>query len=143
MNISGALSIKYGTIGGSGRGAFVNTEKFQESDLNFHISVKVINQTINMQDALVYQPLASVNGPNFCEVYGDSFISGEELLLSRPRMQGGFHIVYKTNRLKGFIEGGEFNAIVSMKVHNKEKLTDIKAQYVIFRICCFSRACES
>ncbi|RFU79495.1 hypothetical protein TARUN_2702 [Trichoderma arundinaceum] len=103
MNISGALSIKYGTIGGSGRGAFINSEKFQESDLNFYISVKVINQTVNMKDALVYQPLRSVNANNFREVYGDSFISG-------------------------FIEGGEFNAVVSMKVHNKEKITDIRAQ---------------
>ncbi|KAM5358858.1 hypothetical protein ACJZ2D_014917 [Fusarium nematophilum] len=76
MNISGALSIKYGVIGGSGRGGFVNSDKFHESDLNFYISVKVINQTTNLKDALVYQPLSSVNHQNFREVYGDSFISG-------------------------------------------------------------------
>jgi len=29
--------------------------------------------------------------------------------------------------LVGFLEGGEFNALVSMKVLNKEKMTDIKA----------------
>ncbi|KAJ2994488.1 hypothetical protein NUW58_g1543 [Xylaria curta] len=103
MNISGALSIKYGNIGGSGRGAFVNTEKFKDSDLNFYISVKVVNQTINMKDALVYQPLRTVDSNNFREVYGDSFISG-------------------------FIEGGEFNAIVSMKVHNKAQLMNIEAE---------------
>jgi len=76
MNISGALSIRYGTIGGSGRGAFVNSDKFHESDMNFYISVKVINQTTNLKDALVYQPLRSVNATNFREVYGDCFISG-------------------------------------------------------------------
>ncbi|KAF4997214.1 hypothetical protein FDECE_12146, partial [Fusarium decemcellulare] len=64
MNISGALSIKYGTIGGSGRGAFINTEKFQESDLNFYISVKVMDQTSNLKDALIYQPLRSMSGSN-------------------------------------------------------------------------------
>ena len=77
MNISGALSIKYGAIGGSGRGAFVNSDKFHESDLNFYISVKVTNQTTNLKDALVYQPLHSVDAANFREVYGDCFISGK------------------------------------------------------------------
>lgn len=77
MSISGALSIKYGAIGGSGRGAFVNSDKFKDSDLNFYISVKVVNQTINMRDSLVYQPLRSVDSADFRKVYGDSFISGE------------------------------------------------------------------
>lgn len=76
MNISGALSIKYGAIGGSGRGAFVNTDKFYESDLNFYISVKVINQTVNMKDNPIYQPIRSVDSSNFHEVFGDCFISG-------------------------------------------------------------------
>ncbi|KAK6339825.1 hypothetical protein TWF718_009215 [Orbilia javanica] len=103
MNISGALSIKYGTIGGSGRGAFIDSDKVKDSDLNFYISVKVVNQTINMKDALIYQPLNTVTASDFNKVFGDSFISG-------------------------FIEGGEFNAVVSMKVLNKEKMTKIKAQ---------------
>ncbi|KAK6543512.1 hypothetical protein TWF694_000258 [Orbilia ellipsospora] len=103
MNISGALSIKYGAIGGSGRGAFVDSDKFKESDLNFYVSVKVVNQTVNLKDALIYQPIKSVNGSNFNKVFGDTFISG-------------------------FIEGGEFNAVVSMKVLNKDKMTKIKAQ---------------
>ncbi|KAL1622537.1 hypothetical protein SLS56_008715 [Neofusicoccum ribis] len=102
MNISGSLSIKYGAIGGSGRGSFINSDKFKESDLNFYISVKVINQTINIKDALKYQKLPSVNENNFTDIYGDSFLSG-------------------------FLEGGEFNALVSMKVLNKDRKTDIKA----------------
>lgn len=76
MNISGSLSIKYGAIGGSGRGSFINSDKFKESDLNFYISVKVINQTINIKDALKYQKLPSVNENNFTDIYGDSFLSG-------------------------------------------------------------------
>ncbi|KAJ4006386.1 hypothetical protein NW766_010472 [Fusarium irregulare] len=103
MNISGSLSIKYGTIGGSGKGSFVDSDKFKESDLNFFISVKVINQSINIKDALVYQALPSVNEKNFVEVFGDCFISG-------------------------FLEGGEFNALVSMKVLNKDKKTEIVAE---------------
>jgi hypothetical protein len=105
MNISGSLSIKYGTIGGSGRGAFLDSDKFRESDLNFYISVKVVNQSINYKDALVYNPVASVgdNQTEFNKVFGDSFISG-------------------------FLEGGEFNAVVSMKVLNKAKMTNIQAE---------------
>lgn len=76
MNISGSLSIKYGAIGGSGKGSFIDSDKFKESDLNFFISVKVINQSINIKDALVYQALPSVDEKNFVEVFGDCFISG-------------------------------------------------------------------
>ncbi|KAF5567875.1 hypothetical protein FNAPI_449 [Fusarium napiforme] len=103
MNISGSLSIKYGAIGGSGKGSFVDSDKFKESDLNFFISVKVINQSINIKDALVFQGLPSVDETNFRSVFGDSFISG-------------------------FLEGGEFNAVVSMKVVNKDKRMAVKAE---------------
>ncbi|KAF2743081.1 hypothetical protein M011DRAFT_529339 [Sporormia fimetaria CBS 119925] len=103
MSVSGSLSIKAGKIGGSGKGSFVDSDKFKESDLNFFISVKVVNQTINFKDALVFNPLRSVTKDNFRDIYGDSFISG-------------------------FIEGGEFNALVSMKILNKAKKTDIQAE---------------
>jgi hypothetical protein len=103
MSVSGSLSIKAAKVGGSGRGSFVDSDKFKESDLNFYISVKVINQTLNFKDALVYNPIRSVDENNFQQVYGDSFISG-------------------------FLEGGEFNALVSMKILNKAKMTDIKAE---------------
>ncbi|OHF00894.1 hypothetical protein CORC01_03722 [Colletotrichum orchidophilum] len=105
MCISGALSVKMAKIGGSGRGSFVDSDKFKESDLSFYVSVKVINQTVNFKDALEFNKLRSVDiaSDDFNKVYGDSFISG-------------------------FVEGGEFNAVVSMKVHNKAKLLDIKAE---------------
>lgn len=105
MAISGALSVKMAKIGGSGRGSFVDSDKFKQSDLNFYISVKVTNQTVNFKDALVYNPMRSIaiGSDDFNKVYGDSFISG-------------------------FQEGGEFNAIISMKVHNKAKLLDIQAE---------------
>ncbi|KAK6721154.1 hypothetical protein SNK04_000049 [Fusarium graminearum] len=103
MNISGSLSIKYGAIGGSGKGSFIDSDKFKESDLNFFISVKVINQSINIKDALIFQALPSVDDTNFVDVFGDCFISG-------------------------FLEGGEFNALVSMKVLNKDKKTEIEAE---------------
>ncbi|KAG7406377.1 hypothetical protein Forpe1208_v013961 [Fusarium oxysporum f. sp. rapae] len=103
MNISGSLSIKYGTIGGSGKGSFIDSDKFKESDLNFFINVKVINQSINIKDALVFQGLPSVDENNFRSVFGDCYIAG-------------------------FLEGGEFNALVSMKVVNKDKRMSVKAE---------------
>ncbi|KAF5001944.1 hypothetical protein FGRMN_685 [Fusarium graminum] len=47
--------------------------------------------------------LPSVNEENFVQVFGDCFISG-------------------------FLEGGEFNALVSMKILNKDKKTEIAAE---------------
>ncbi|KAM0348865.1 hypothetical protein ACHAP4_010681 [Fusarium culmorum] len=103
MNISGSLSIKYGSIGGAGKGSFVDSDKFKESGLNFFISVKVINQSINIKDALVFQGLPSVDQTNFRSVFGDCYIAG-------------------------FLEGGEFNTLVSMKVVNKAKAMSTKAE---------------
>lgn len=103
MGISASLSIKMGNIGGSAKGSFIDTDKFKDSDLNYYISVKVLNQSINFRDALEFNPIPSVDETNFTDVFGDSFISG-------------------------FLEGGEFNAIVSMKILNKSKATDIKAE---------------
>lgn len=103
MNITGALSIKAAIFGGSGRGAYIDTNKFEQSDLNFYISVKVINQSVNFKDALKYQPLDSVDKSNFVDVFGDTFISG-------------------------FLEGGEFNALVSMKILNSAKKNVIAAE---------------
>ncbi|KLU89845.1 hypothetical protein MAPG_08814 [Magnaporthiopsis poae ATCC 64411] len=103
MCISGSMSIKAGKIGGSGRGSFIDSDKFKEADLNYYISVKVVNQTINFKDALDYNPISKLRDENFAKVYGDSFISG-------------------------FLEGGEFNALVSMKILNKAKKTDIQAE---------------
>ncbi|KAJ9115968.1 hypothetical protein QFC22_005111 [Naganishia vaughanmartiniae] len=103
MGISASMSVKFGTIAGSARGSFIDTDKFKESDLNFYISVKVVNQSVNFRDALEFNRLDNIAEDDFTKTFGDSFISG-------------------------FQEGGEFNALVSMKVLNKDKLMDIKAE---------------
>ncbi|KAL9933587.1 hypothetical protein V8E36_007763 [Tilletia maclaganii] len=105
MGISGSLSIKYNAIGGSGSGSFFDAEKFYDSDLRYLVSVKVINQTVNFKDALVFNPLRSCmrDQQKFNDTFGDSFISG-------------------------FLEGGEFNALVLKTIHNKDKKRDITAE---------------
>ncbi|KAH6697368.1 hypothetical protein F5X68DRAFT_238766 [Plectosphaerella plurivora] len=103
MNISGSLSIKTGTIGGAANGSYVDSDKFKASDINFHLQVKVTNQ---VQDAgknyTIFNKIEDVTPEKFPQVYGDTFISGWE-------------------------EGGELNAIISMKVSDKSKITEIKA----------------
>jgi hypothetical protein len=103
MSISAARGIKHGDIGGPGRSSFLNLEQFKASDLNFYISIKVVNRVVDVKDGCAYQPLDNVDLGNFTGVYGDSFISG-------------------------FIEGGEFNAIVNIKVQNKANVVNIKAE---------------
>lgn len=48
-----------------------------------------------------FQPIDDLDPDQFTEVYGDCFISG-------------------------FLEGGEFNAIVSVNVHDKSKIRQVK-----------------
>ncbi|PWN43858.1 hypothetical protein IE81DRAFT_61632 [Ceraceosorus guamensis] len=107
LGISAALSIQKGSIGGSGKGSFIDTDKFKSSDLNFYISVKVVNQSINFRDCLEYNPCGDgIDESNFRKVFGDSFISG-------------------------FLEGGELTALVTMKVLNTSKARDISVEGAI------------
>ncbi|PWN86838.1 hypothetical protein FA10DRAFT_269937 [Acaromyces ingoldii] len=105
MRISGSLAIKYNGIGGSGSGMFFDAESFYDSDLVYYVSVKVTNQTLCFKDPLSFNPLRScmADQTRFNDVFGDTFISG-------------------------FLEGGEFNAIVCVKIHNTAKKRDIEAE---------------
>ncbi|KAF7541297.1 hypothetical protein G7054_g717 [Neopestalotiopsis clavispora] len=91
LNISAAMTIKYdSTISGKGQGDFLNAEKIKSSTVSYLISVKVVNQTITDRKLNKFWPVDGVAPGDFTEVYGDSFISG-------------------------FQEGGEFNALISIK----------------------------
>ncbi|KAK0525304.1 hypothetical protein OC834_005220 [Tilletia horrida] len=103
LGVSASLSIKKGSCGGGGRGSFIDTDKFNSSDLKYYVSVQVINQSINFKDALEFNPLPGVKGKDFRTLFGDCFISG-------------------------FLEGGELNAVITMNVLNKEKARDIVAE---------------
>ncbi|KAK6525430.1 hypothetical protein TWF694_005568 [Orbilia ellipsospora] len=102
MNISGSLSIKTATIGGKANGSYVDSDKFKSSDINFHLQVKVTNQIHDADNYNIFNVVPNIDATSFPEVYGDSFISGWE-------------------------EGGELNAIISMKVTDKSKIFSVKA----------------
>ncbi|KAK0629294.1 hypothetical protein B0T17DRAFT_652973 [Bombardia bombarda] len=102
MNISGSLSIKTGTIGGQANGSYVDSDKFKSSDINFHLQVKVTNQIHDAKNYTVFNKIEDMKDEDFPQIYGDTFISGWE-------------------------EGGELNAIISIKVSDKAKITEIKA----------------
>ncbi|KAB8206010.1 hypothetical protein BDV34DRAFT_212665 [Aspergillus parasiticus] len=107
LNISGALTIKYNNlIDGTGKGSFINSNKLKDADINFLISVKVINQTVTDNGLTEFSPIQNLDPSRFTEVYGDTFISG-------------------------FQEGGEFNAVVSIKVKDKNQLDTIKADAAV------------
>ena len=103
MNISAALSIKSATAGGGLSGSYVDSNKFKESNINFFVQVQVVNQTIMAEDVTKFQPIPGVSDSGaFTKVFGDSFISG-------------------------FIEGGELDAIISIKTKSTDTAKDIKA----------------
>ncbi|KAJ7847168.1 hypothetical protein B0H13DRAFT_2238801 [Mycena leptocephala] len=108
LNISGSLEIKCDAIGGGGGASahFIDSNKFKESDLNYFIQVKVTNQQLVADDVTEFSPIANVSDADFTRVYGDSFISG-------------------------FIEGGKFNALVSIKLKDRSKAKEIGGQLKI------------
>ncbi|CEL63331.1 hypothetical protein RSOLAG1IB_05375 [Rhizoctonia solani AG-1 IB] len=70
------------------------------SDLNVIISVKVVNQTTNSDTVKHFHTINGVTEENFHYVYGDSYISG-------------------------FIDGGEFHGLVSIKVLDSSQKEEI------------------
>ncbi|KAK7435786.1 hypothetical protein VKT23_019484 [Stygiomarasmius scandens] len=105
LNVSGSLQIKCDAIGGGGSASasFVDTNKFKESDINYWIQVKVTNQRLVSPNLTEFSPIKNVPQSEFTRVYGDSFISG-------------------------FTEGGEFNALVSIKLRDRSKAKEIRGQ---------------
>ena len=101
LNISTAMSIKYGTIHGNGNASFVNETKVLDSDLNYVVSVIVNNDARASSNDMQFNEIDKLPFERFTEVYGDSFISG-------------------------FVEGGQFNAVISVKVHDKSKFKAVK-----------------
>ncbi|KAM5345144.1 hypothetical protein ACJ41O_011006 [Fusarium nematophilum] len=120
MNISGALSIKYGVIGGSGRGGFVNSDKFHESDLNFYISVKLVqpvvaapivplsNRKIEPGSEKNYGPLCS----DMHELEKPERHAIKELLRERPDLARYFRL---TKPVGSSTEGMQFNTLDFLK----------------------------
>lgn len=95
------MSIKYGTIHGNGNASFVNENKVLDSELNYVVSVIVNNDARSPVDEMEFQDISGLPLDRFTEVYGDSFISG-------------------------FTEGGEFNAVISVKLNDKSKYRSVK-----------------
>ena len=79
--------------------AFVSLENMKGSDLNYLVQVKVTSQHLEANNLNQIRKIPGIKPSDFTEVYGDSFVSG-------------------------FIEGGEFTALLSIKV---DSLYDIPA----------------
>lgn len=108
LNVSGALSITLDAIGGGGSASasFVDVNKFKDSDINYFIQVKVTNYRFDAPSLTDFAPMETLDKSKFTETYGDSFISG-------------------------FTEGGEFNALVSIKLNDSSKKKDISGKLAI------------
>jgi hypothetical protein len=81
LNISTAMSIKYGTIHGNASASFVNENKVLDSQLNYIVSVKVNNNTQSEPEEMEFLPIDNIPAEVFTEIYGDCFISGKSPLV--------------------------------------------------------------
>ena len=73
------------------------------SDINYFIQVKVVNQHLVADDVTKFNAIANAPSGKFTDIYGDSFISG-------------------------YLEGGEFNALLSVAIEDSSKIKEIKAE---------------
>ncbi|EGX45522.1 hypothetical protein AOL_s00169g128 [Orbilia oligospora ATCC 24927] len=90
LEVSGALTIKLDGLGQvSGKAAFIDSEDIKNADIKYEVNVKVTNQRLIAEDMTEFVPIDYIEAGRFTEVYGDCFISG-------------------------FIEGGVFDALVTI-----------------------------
>jgi hypothetical protein len=101
MNISYSSSIQKGSVEVAGTGNFLDEDKIKESDTNAIVSVKVVNQTTIIDDTCTFNSIQGVNPGStaFNDAFGDTYISG-------------------------YIEGGDFLGIVSIKVVDRTKMEE-------------------
>ena len=104
MNISAGSSIKSGSIEVNGNSLTVDEAKFSASDLSAVVSVKVVNQATQIIDEPQFIPLNDfkMSSERFFNISGDCFISV-------------------------FMEGGDLNGMVSMKVLNTSKKSQVES----------------
>ncbi|KAK4459300.1 hypothetical protein QBC42DRAFT_183737 [Cladorrhinum samala] len=113
MNISAASSIKSGTIETWGNSLSVDGAKFAASDLNAVVSVKVINRECpdahhsTKTERPFSNPMNNVkmDSEKFFDYYGDCYISD----------------------IIRFIEGGDLQGIVSIKIPDISKKSQVEA----------------
>lgn len=99
MNVSYCSSIKKGTVAVSGSSSTIDETTFKTADLNIVVTVKVTNQTTVIKENAEFQHIDGIEPGStlFNESYGDSYISG-------------------------FIKGGEFTGIISLKVLDRSRV---------------------
>ncbi|KAF7554228.1 hypothetical protein G7Z17_g3072 [Cylindrodendrum hubeiense] len=99
MNVSYCSSIKKGTVAVSGSSSTIDETTFKAADLNIVVTVKVTNQTTVIKENAEFQNIDGIEPGStlFNESYGDSYISG-------------------------FIQGGEFTGIISIKVLDRTQV---------------------
>ncbi|KAF5672034.1 hypothetical protein FHETE_3906 [Fusarium heterosporum] len=94
---AGALSIKMAGLGQlSGKAAFVDSTDIKRADIKYLVHVKVTNQRLVADNITQFAPIPYIEAGQFTEIYGDCFISG-------------------------FIEGGEFDALVTITTEDTIK----------------------
>lgn len=101
LNISSFARVKYATVEANVNASMIHESKIQDSQLNYMVSVKVSNDSERVQEHMEFQPIEGLPPEKFTQVYGDCFISD-------------------------FLDGGEFQAIISIKVNDKSKLRKVK-----------------
>ncbi|KAK7454045.1 hypothetical protein VKT23_011558 [Stygiomarasmius scandens] len=105
LNVSVTLYFRCGTtgIGETTLASFFDPHKLTEADINYWIQVKVTTQRLICPGLTEFSSIKDVPQSEFTRVYGDSFISG-------------------------FTEGGEFNALVSIKLRDNSKTKEVREQ---------------
>lgn len=87
--------------GGSTHSSFFDPTTVLQSDVNYFVQIKVTSRQTNFSDLTDFAPIEGLLASDFPHVYGDSFVSG-------------------------FTEGGEFSALISIKLKESYKKAEVR-----------------
>ncbi|KIP01750.1 hypothetical protein PHLGIDRAFT_96731, partial [Phlebiopsis gigantea 11061_1 CR5-6] len=97
-----ALIKRDATRGTGGVAPLIDPARFHDSDVNFLVRLTVVARHVLEPSLTEFAPIDGVAPADFTRVYGDAFISG-------------------------FAEGGEFTALVSVKLRGRATAEEVRA----------------
>jgi hypothetical protein len=100
LGLSAASSIRSGVICGNGFNVQIDGDKLSEASFIYVIRVTVTNEVITLSDER-FNAIEGVEGRDFASVYGDSYISG-------------------------FVRGGDFTGVMSVRVRDPVNIPKVK-----------------
>jgi hypothetical protein len=138
LGISASAAIKSGGIGVGGEvgGSLATEKELKESDLNFFLSVRVVNEPGEQEKTMTFEAVPGLREMLLSmrksseKATSDSNVQGEKRHDAGNDIDDAaiyFNEIYGDTFISDFVRGGELYALVRIRLHDKAKRKEVQA----------------